>query len=945
MMVASKATSDQYLLFESLLLFYLKRLPEQLEALVDSRASTSAQVEGRSHQRHEDEQSTHVGDRDSTTGENRHQLTDVQHERTIQNTSGVDLIPDLLTILFITEWVPLDVLTLIGRHTSQRTADGKITYQNKPYSLDFHRKEFLLYYDNEEAEEEDGESKEITGWRDWFHFRLDDGTDPSTRTSTFGISGEDAGVVGQNLQLTDEQAVAEFEEEIVFVSKNVLVVPDDFSRRPVPAGGLRQEVDQSSGSTTSARLSSSHLQDGSPSRSKGGDLDPGPALSPSSFEEALATAFPLQHQETPERGDPKKFKHHTRIYSTSYNPLVMPGEEQAAASRDFSEDTLEQDVVSDTDAGPRTSPLLSTSCANSQSVSGSAATESVCSNAESVRGSFVVEPAGGFYGKELVVLGAAEQDPVAERELQQEEFPLERLREKKLAPGTTHFFNLSWRQHFQLLQQYAKNIQKSLALYNYTFFSLLAGLQLILELYQLKEEEQLFGTVGEDEEATTSAGVVAQAEAEQTPAEPEGPEAGQKQDIGDSQVEVDVDKLQHARKTMTHSNYASNTAGHFENDQLLEALFEDDSGSASSTAASFSLSKQRVDEKIKIEDEVTSNKKRTTTTPRRTTKRTPDSTPPPARPKRRLIPRVHVTILWGERLSKYLKNFLKRAKAFDLDWRFFVFALDEVAYESCKVARSSGDVFDSRINQNLLCIEGSRKTIYNKYVISSVINRLGFDVVYQDFDTVFLKDPNPLFDRYHFDPSIDIVTGRDFGVNCANTGVLLFKATPATQLFLQNWLVWTWWHPYEFSQKTFSSFFDIEKTAMRNRSPPGPGFYPDTAVRKPRLKFFESINTVVTQLVYGDAEGWYGAIENIVIFHFVDGTGGVDETLAVQGRYVNAFDVFYDNENLDLLDPQTPLHVQDQSGGLAQFLLRSRHAKPPERPLKQCVLYISTEDP
>eukprot|EP00392_Amoebophrya_sp_AT5.2_P000764 g765.t1 len=282
-----------------------------------------------------------------------------------------------------------------------------------------------------------------------------------------------------------------------------------------------------------------------------------------------------------------------------------------------------------------------------------------------------------------------------------------------------------------------------------------------------------------------------------------------------------------------------------------------------------------------------------------------------------------------------MKNFLKRAKAFDLDWRFFIFCLDEIAYNTCLTVVPGNNLY--------LCVQGNTKSIYNKYLISSVLNRLGFDVVYQDFDTVFLKDPNALFDRYHHDASVDVVTGRDFAVNCANTGILLLKSTPSAQLFLQNWLLWSWWHPYEFSQKTFSSFFDIETTAMRNRAPPGPGFYPDTGVRKPVLEFFESTNEVVTQLVYGDAEGWFGEMEKIKIFHFVDGTGGVDESLAVNKKYVNAFDVFYDNDKIDLEDAKTPLHEQD--AGIGEFLLRSRHQKPFEGELKACMLYLSTEAP
>ena len=123
----------------------------------------------------------------------------------------------------------------------------------------------------------------------------------------------------------------------------------------------------------------------------------------------------------------------------------------------------------------------------------------------------------------------------------------------------------------------------------------------------------------------------------------------------------------------------------------------------------------------------------------------------------------------------------------------------------------------------------------------------------------------------------------------------------------------------------------------------------------------------VTQLVYGTAEGWHGKVEDIVIFHFVDGTGGVDEERAVNKRYVNAYDMFYKNEELlkcsdshygsvDEGDPPVatpygnctgPLTnassgLFDQVDGIREFLLRSRWEKPPdENNLQECVLYIS----
>jgi len=77
----------------------------------------------------------------------------------------------------------------------------------------------------------------------------------------------------------------------------------------------------------------------------------------------------------------------------------------------------------------------------------------------------------------------------------------------------------------------------------------------------------------------------------------------------------------------------------------------------------------------------------------------------------------------------------------------------------------------------------------------------------------YLQDPTPFFNEIRDDRKIDMATCRDFRVKCTNTGIIYFKSTPSTQMFLNNWLTWIWWHPYEFSQKAFASFFGIEEVS------------------------------------------------------------------------------------------------------------------------------------
>ncbi|CAD7930514.1 unnamed protein product [Amoebophrya sp. A25] len=516
--------------------------------------------------------------------------------------------------------------------------------------------------------------------------------------------------------------------------------------------------------------------------------------------------------------------------------------------------------------------------------------------------SVLVEPNGGMYGREPLsggrrtstrtsrqaenivgkLLNVFRVDESVSDEIRGREPADDEASEERV----THFFNLSWDEHMALLGAMSKAIQASPSLFNSTFFNVLHVLLNLLSYFKARDQELRERILLETMSGNGQSGQADESKVE-------GGGIGIKQAIAVASSRTTTFQSEALGDSLFEGQEYETDA----QEQQEETLSPTTVGLGGSNYTTRQVDTQQI-RKLKL--------------------------------KRLLVPRVHVTILWGARLSKYLRNFLKRAAAFDLDWRFFVFCLDDISYDACKLAS----------RYEFLCIPGTVKTIYNKYVVSALLNRLGFDVVYQDFDTVFMQDPNPLLDELHYDHRVDVVSGRDFGVECANTGILLLKATPATQLFLQNWLIWSWWHPYEFSQKTFASFFGIEHVALHNRSPPGAGFYPDTGVRKPRLKFFEATQEVVTRLAYGDAEGWFGDVEKIKVFHYVDGTGGVDENLAVNKKYVNAFEVFYDNDKLNLADGTLRLHIQDR--GIADFLLRSRHRqKEYPKELKRCVLFIS----
>eukprot|EP00928_Gymnodinium_smaydae_P080191 TRINITY_DN6393_c0_g1_i2.p1 TRINITY_DN6393_c0_g1~~TRINITY_DN6393_c0_g1_i2.p1 ORF type:complete len:593 (-),score=105.38 TRINITY_DN6393_c0_g1_i2:39-1817(-) len=263
-----------------------------------------------------------------------------------------------------------------------------------------------------------------------------------------------------------------------------------------------------------------------------------------------------------------------------------------------------------------------------------------------------------------------------------------------------------------------------------------------------------------------------------------------------------------------------------------------------------------------------------------------------------------VTMLWGARLARYLPGAIKRASAFGHGGRYLVFCLDEAACEVCLKAHPTPQ----------LCVEGTLQTIYNKYTVLAAIVQLGFDAVYLDFDTLLLADPVPVILRDA--QEAEVLVSRDFGAECLNTGVIYFKAHPDTAELLTALLGWLWHHPYEFSQKAFSAFLRHENATDARVQVLPLDFVP-------RWRVLDPVNGFVTSVVYDlGVEGWTGRLDGILIFHFLDGTGGVDPERAVEGRYLNLYDLFYDNPRVDLEDLATPLWVQDQR--IERVLLRSR---------------------
>lgn len=283
---------------------------------------------------------------------------------------------------------------------------------------------------------------------------------------------------------------------------------------------------------------------------------------------------------------------------------------------------------------------------------------------------------------------------------------------------------------------------------------------------------------------------------------------------------------------------------------------------------------------------------------------------------------VVYTMLWGERLSGYLPGIFQRAQAFNLHGRYLVFCLDGSAFHMCKEAHPFPE----------LCIPGELQTIFNKYTMLAAIVQLGFDALYLDLDTLLLADPLPYLRAASQDH--EILVARDLGSACLNTGVIYVKSHPDVADLLTSLLKWLWHNPYEFSQKAFSAFLGNEQ-ATDDRIAPLP------LKTIPRWAILEPTNAFVSSAVYNlGVEGWVGRMEDIIVYHFLDGTGGVDPERALEGQYVNLYDLFFKNPRLDLTNKDVPLWEQDSR--VESALLRSRL---PEVPSKLVPCAMLDDDP
>ncbi|CAD7946461.1 unnamed protein product [Amoebophrya sp. A120] len=145
------------------------------------------------------------------------------------------------------------------------------------------------------------------------------------------------------------------------------------------------------------------------------------------------------------------------------------------------------------------------------------------------------------------------------------------------------------------------------------------------------------------------------------------------------------------------------------------------------------------------------------------------------------LPRIgfaYTVMVWGEKFSRYLKNFMLRFKQTVQKNNLLVFAMDKTAFHECKKAYKTIWLAEERVNPGIpvyrrkrkegeedeeessrapplseeeetssidapACVYGEARTIVSKFTIPLLLAKYGIDSLWIDFDVYFVQDPTP----------------------------------------------------------------------------------------------------------------------------------------------------------------------------------------------------------
>lgn len=221
---------------------------------------------------------------------------------------------------------------------------------------------------------------------------------------------------------------------------------------------------------------------------------------------------------------------------------------------------------------------------------------------------------------------------------------------------------------------------------------------------------------------------------------------------------------------------------------------------------------------------------------------------------------VFTTMVFGH-MARYLAPFAARVRALGIP-NVVVFVLDDEAEQRCRAELLEG-------SRSPCCLRGQGRTALQKYIVVLTFLRLGFDVFWFDFDSVWLKNPWPVLQGAIADAEAeavatagekpDVLSGIDFdSINCAMNAFFWVRATESARLWLLALLHWIYRRPYAHDQLAFSTLLGVSPLIDEDPLPTPPIWAPlDPNVFANAAKF--------------NGLGFSSRAEDLVLFHFFDG--------------------------------------------------------------------------
>eukprot|EP00392_Amoebophrya_sp_AT5.2_P005082 g5091.t1 len=172
---------------------------------------------------------------------------------------------------------------------------------------------------------------------------------------------------------------------------------------------------------------------------------------------------------------------------------------------------------------------------------------------------------------------------------------------------------------------------------------------------------------------------------------------------------------------------------------------------------------------------------------------------------------VYATMVYGATFRVYLPSWIHRwREVLNGRHNFLIFTMDAESFAVCK-------------SLHVGCVGGGTPGIMQKFTIPWVLARNDVDVVWVDFDVFPMRDPTYAILEHQNRNNYEILISSDrdfanlrktateknlFASPCICNGIVYFKSSPNTVLWLVDVLHWMYEHPYEHDQKCFSAYLN-----------------------------------------------------------------------------------------------------------------------------------------